>query len=97
MEKARVIRALLPGTSCRDFGVRAWSIRCECARPRTGRFVRHIRPEAWVTTHDPTSRPREKEHDALVALLRASGSEVWYHDEPQKGKADAIFVHDPVT
>ena len=53
-------------------------------------------PKAWGYNARPDLKAARKEHDALVALLRASGSEVWYHDEPQKGKADAIFVHDPV-
>ena len=32
---------------------------------------------------------------ALVALLRAAGAEVLYHDEPQPSHADAIYTFDP--
>jgi len=53
-------------------------------------------PKAWGYTAIPDLKAARKEHDAFVALIRASGAEVWYHNEPQKGKADAIFVHDPV-
>src|SRR5436853_6253156 len=53
-------------------------------------------PKVWGYTARPNLEAAGREHDAFVALLRASGVEVWYHDEPQKGKADAIFVHDPV-
>jgi len=53
-------------------------------------------PKVWGYTARPNLQAAGEEHDAFVALLRASGVEVWYHDEPPKGKADAIFVHDPV-
>src|SRR5207302_3893705 len=48
-------------------------------------------PKAWGYTAIPDLKAARKEHDAFVALIRASGAEVWYHNEPQKGKADAIF------
>src|SRR5260370_14989 len=35
------------------------------------------------------------EHDALVALIRAAGSEIVYHDTAQPERADAIFAFDP--
>ncbi len=53
-------------------------------------------PKVWGYTARPNLEAAGKEHDAFVALLQVSGVEVWYHDEPQKGKADALFVHDPV-
>src|SRR6267378_2319262 len=53
-------------------------------------------PKAWGYSARPDLMAAGEEHDAFVALLRESGAEVWYHDEPQKGKADSIFVHDPV-
>jgi len=52
-------------------------------------------PAAWHYTGRPSLAIAQQEHDALVALLRASGAEVLYHDEPQPDKADAIFVFDP--
>jgi dimethylargininase len=53
-------------------------------------------PKAWGYTSRPDLNAARKEHEALVGQLRASGVEVWYHDEPLDDKADAIFVHDPV-
>ncbi|MGD2142761.1 MAG: arginine deiminase family protein, partial [Candidatus Bathyarchaeota archaeon] len=37
----------------------------------------------------------QKEHDAFVGILEAEGVEVYYHNEPQTGRADAIFTYDP--
>lgn len=53
-------------------------------------------PSAWHYTSRPDAARAREEHDAFVALVRASGAEVLYHDEPQPGRADAIFTHDPV-
>lgn len=53
-------------------------------------------PQLWHYTAAPDLREAVAEHDALVALLRAGGAEVLYHDRPLPGKADALFVHDPV-
>ena len=52
-------------------------------------------PVAWHYTAQPDLALAQAEHDALVATLRNHGAEVLYHDEPQPGRADAIFVHDP--
>lgn len=52
-------------------------------------------PSAWHYTSRPDLGVARAEHDALVALLRDSGAEVLFHDSPQPGRADAIFVHDP--
>ncbi|MCU0495026.1 MAG: arginine deiminase family protein [Chloroflexaceae bacterium] len=52
-------------------------------------------PHAWHYTARPNLHAAQAEHDALVALLRQAGAEVIFHDAPQPGRADAIFVHDP--
>ncbi|HZU66316.1 MAG TPA: arginine deiminase family protein [Ktedonobacteraceae bacterium] len=52
-------------------------------------------PAAWHYTARPDLSAARQEHDNLVALLRQAGAEVIYHDEPQPGRADAIFVFDP--
>lgn len=52
-------------------------------------------PAAWHYTARPDLPAAQQEHDALVALLREGGAEVIYHDEPQPGRADAIFTFDP--
>jgi dimethylargininase len=52
-------------------------------------------PVMWHYTHRPDLELAWEEHDALVGLLRRAGTEVIYHDEPQPGRADAIFVFDP--
>ena len=52
-------------------------------------------PLAWHYTARPDLAIAQQEHDALVALLRHAGAEVIYHDEPQPGRADAIFAFDP--
>jgi len=52
-------------------------------------------PNSWGYTSRPNLAAAQKEHDAFVALLRASGVDVRFHDVPQSGRADAIFVHDP--
>src|SRR2546430_15707892 len=50
---------------------------------------------AWHYTAHPDLKVAQQEHDGLAALLRQSGAEVVYHDEPQPGRADAIFTFDP--
>lgn len=52
-------------------------------------------PAVWHYTARPDLAAAQAEHDALVAVLRDYGAEVIYSDEPQPGRADAIFVHDP--
>jgi dimethylargininase len=52
-------------------------------------------PAAWHYTGRPDLEIARREHDALVAILREAGAEVLYHDEVQRERADAIFVHDP--
>ena len=53
-------------------------------------------PERWHYTAQPDLGLARQEHDALVALLREGGAEVFYHDRPQPDHADAIYVYDPV-
>lgn len=53
-------------------------------------------PGAWHYTGTPDLAAARREHEALAATLRAEGAEVLYHDEVQAGRADAIFVFDPV-
>jgi dimethylargininase len=53
-------------------------------------------PALWHYTGRPELEVAQQEHDALVALLRQAGARVFYHDEIQPGRADAVFVHDPV-
>ena len=52
-------------------------------------------PNRWGYAAKPDLTAAQKEHDALVELLKRSGIEVLYHEEPQPEKADSIFVHDP--
>jgi N-dimethylarginine dimethylaminohydrolase len=52
-------------------------------------------PGAWHYAARPDLARAQEEHDALVATLRRAGAEVIYHDAPQPGRADAIFVFDP--
>src|SRR5258706_3220627 len=52
-------------------------------------------PELWHYAGRPDLAQAQQEHDALVAILLRAGAEVIYHDEPQEGRADAIFVFDP--
>ena len=56
----------------------------------------HADPKIWGYTGRPDLIAARTEHAALVEMLRSSGAEVWYHEEPQEARADAIFVHDPV-
>jgi dimethylargininase len=50
---------------------------------------------AWHYSGRPDLSIAREEHDALVRLLREGGAEVFYHDAPQPGRADAIFAFDP--
>jgi N-dimethylarginine dimethylaminohydrolase len=52
-------------------------------------------PERWHYTGRPDLDAARREHDALVAILRAAGAEVFDHPEPQPERADAIYVFDP--
>jgi N-dimethylarginine dimethylaminohydrolase len=49
----------------------------------------------WHYAGPPDLDVAQGEHDALVEILRRSGTEIIYHDEFQAGRADAIYVHDP--
>jgi len=52
-------------------------------------------PAAWHYAGRPNLELAHQEHDALTEILRGAGVEVIAHDEPQPGRADAIFVYDP--
>jgi len=52
-------------------------------------------PKRWGYQAKPNLAAAQKEHDGLVDLLKQSGVEVRYHETPQPGRADSIFVHDP--
>jgi len=52
-------------------------------------------PVAWHYTSRPDLAVAQREHDELVALIRQAGCEVFYHDEVQPERADAIFAFDP--
>jgi dimethylargininase len=53
-------------------------------------------PEKWHYTSAPNLELAQQHHDTLTDILRDNGTEVIYHDEDQAGRADAIFVYDPV-
>ena len=53
-------------------------------------------PSAWGYAARPNLEAARTEHDGFVEMLRAPGVDVRTHDAPQPGRADAIFVHDPV-
>lgn len=52
--------------------------------------------DLWHYAARPELAPARAEHAALVETIRAAGAEVVLHDAPQPGRADAIFVYDPV-
>lgn len=52
-------------------------------------------PQRWHYASRPHLAEAQAEHDQLVAILRAAGAEVLYHDEPLPDFADAIFTYDP--
>ena len=53
-------------------------------------------PITWHYTSRPDLAAARIEHQALVRVLSDAGAEVIMHDEPLVGRADAIYVHDPV-
>jgi dimethylargininase len=52
-------------------------------------------PDLWHYAGRPDLAQAQREHDQLAGILRRAGAEVIYHDVPQPGRADAIFVFDP--
>ncbi|HUX07769.1 MAG TPA: arginine deiminase family protein [Acidobacteriota bacterium] len=52
-------------------------------------------PEKWHYTACPNLDEAQREHDALVEILKEFGAEVLYHDDELPGLADSIYVHDP--
>jgi N-dimethylarginine dimethylaminohydrolase len=50
----------------------------------------------WHYTSAPNLGQAQADHDVFTAILKQHGTEVIYHDEELKDKADAIFVYDPV-
>ena len=52
-------------------------------------------PQKWHYAGRPDLEIAQREHDALVDILREAGAEVLYHDESQPDHADAVYVHDP--
>src|SRR5438093_12168189 len=52
-------------------------------------------PKQWGYEANPNIAAAQKEHDGLGELVEQSGVEVRYHEAPQPGRADSIFVHDP--
>lgn len=53
-------------------------------------------PALWNYTSRPCLDAARAEHDALAEILRGAGAEVVAHAAPQPGRADSIFVFDPV-
>jgi dimethylargininase len=53
-------------------------------------------PARWNYPSRPDLDEARREHDALVEILSNAGAEVIEHPEAQPGRADAIFVFDPV-
>jgi N-dimethylarginine dimethylaminohydrolase len=53
-------------------------------------------PAVWHYTARPDLGRAQAEHDALAETLRRAGAEVILHDVAQPGRADSIFVFDPV-
>jgi dimethylargininase len=52
-------------------------------------------PALFHYAGQPDLEIARQEHDSLVALLHKAGAKVVYHDEPQPGRADALYVYDP--
>ncbi len=52
-------------------------------------------PAVWHYAGRPDLERARREHDELAAILADAGAEVVRHDEPQPGRADAIYVFDP--
>jgi N-dimethylarginine dimethylaminohydrolase len=53
-------------------------------------------PELWNYTARPDLGAARAEHAALVSILAGGGAEIVLHDAPQPGRADSVFVFDPV-
>lgn len=53
-------------------------------------------PGLWNYTAVPDLGVARREHSTLVGLLRDEGVEVHLHQAPQPGRADAVYVFDPV-
>src|SRR2546422_11710368 len=70
------------------------SLRTVLVRRPDASFAR-ADPKRWGYQAKPDLAAAQKEHDGLVELLKQSGIEVRYHEAPQPGRADSIFVHDP--
>ncbi len=62
---------------------------------RPGPSFSQADPAEWNYTARPNLDLARQEHDDLVEHLRQAGAEVLYHDQPQPGRADAIYVFDP--
>ena len=62
---------------------------------RPGRAFAGADPARWHYTAQPELNAARREHDAFVQILVEAGAEVFYHDEPQPERADAIYVYDP--
>ena len=62
---------------------------------RPGRAFAGADPARWHYTARPDLDAARREHDAFVQILVEAGAEVFYHDEPQPERADAIYVYDP--
>ena len=80
-----------------EFGIRSMSEplrRVVVKRPDAAFAVED--PAAWNYAARPDLEAAWAEHDALAAILAENGAEVLYHDEEQVGRADAIYVFDPV-
>ncbi|HLQ41841.1 MAG TPA: arginine deiminase family protein [Thermoplasmata archaeon] len=52
-------------------------------------------PKQWGYTAKPNLVAAQREHGRLIDMLKQSRVDVRYHEDPQPGKADSIFVHDP--
>jgi len=62
---------------------------------RPGEAFAGADPAQWHYTARPDLVAARQEHDAFVERLRQAGVEVFFHDEPQPGRADALYVYDP--
>jgi len=62
---------------------------------RPGRAFAGADPARWHYTDLPELEAARREHDAFVQILVEAGAEVFYHDESQSERADAIYVYDP--
>jgi len=62
---------------------------------RPGRAFAGADPAQWHYTARPDLEAARREHEALVQILRRAGAEVFYHEESQPERADAIYVYDP--